>query len=311
VDVSWYSALRRWSVASWWLLTVSVAVRMRWTYLEPAAGGLWRPDAAHFANTLAWLLSFLLVRAFAVRSGTPRPRSVATVTFAAFGFALIGAALVPRAPGPPDESFGVAAGSMIALAGFALVSAGTVYVGVMRLPAAPPSLQGSSARGSLASLAVYAGLLILLAGLVGRQWWTAHAVRVRPGGATVLTDPFGDRWRFVSQGMSRDERMNYLSTGVALEAWRDARTAGIISAERRQYIDSMQRPTFEPASKPGIRSTAALDVYVVLAEVRGETAQLRVGFRPLVAWVWIGWILVGAGGLALGVAAARRIAGPA
>jgi cytochrome c biogenesis factor len=145
-----------------------------------------------------------------------------------------------------------------------------------------------------------------LIGLAAKRSWTERAVSLPPGGATELIDPFGYRWRFVSQGVSRDERLNYLSTGVALEAWRERRNAGVVSAERRQYLDSMQRPTFEPAPKPGIRSTPALDVYVVLSEVRSEGAQLRIGFRPLVACVWIGWILIAVGGLALGIGPTSR-----
>ena len=37
----------------------------------------------------------------------------------------------------------------------------------------------------------------------------------------------------------------------------------------------------------GIRTSAALDLYVVLAGVREETAELRISFNPLVVWVWI------------------------
>jgi cytochrome c biogenesis factor len=245
VDARWYSALRRWSVIAWCLFTVSIAVRMRWTYLEPLAGGLWRPDVAHAANAVAWVLSLVLLRSLP---------------------------------------------------------------GVARLPGGDQGLPGPKAQRSSASLAIYLGLGVLAAGLVARRSWTEHVISLRPGGATELTDPFDRRWRFVSQGLSRDERMNYLSTGVAVEAWRDGREAGIISAERRQYLDSMQRPTFEPAPKPGIRSTPALDVYLVLAEVRGQAAQIRVGFRPLVTLVWIGWVLVAVGGLALATASTGRAA---
>ena len=127
-----------------------------------------------------------------------------------------------------------------------------------------------------------------------------------PGEARELTDPFRRRWRFVSQGPSRDERLNYLSTGVALEAWRGGENAGIVSAERRQYLDTVQRPIAEPSVKPGIQSSLALDVYVLLAEVRGETAQLHVTFRPLVAAFWVGWALILGGGIATALGWALR-----
>lgn len=305
VDAGWYSAVRRWSVISWCLLTASIAVRMRWTYLEPVAGGLWRPDVTQLANAVAWLVGFVLLRSVEVRAGGPPARATATLALTVFGLALVGAAATPRPPGASDESFAAAPSAFLALVGFAVVGAGAIYSGVRRLSGAAQGLPASKTRRSFGSLVVYVGLGILLMGLGAKRWWTEHAVSLRPGAATELSDPFTRRWRFVSQGVSRDERMNYLSTGVALEAWRDGRRAGILSTERRQYLDSTQRPTFEPAPTPGIRSTPQLDVYVVLAEVRGEAAQLRVGFRPLVACVWIGWMLIAAGGLAMGLRSGR------
>jgi cytochrome c biogenesis factor len=307
IDASWHSEIRKWSVIAWCLLTLTIAVRMRWTYVEPVAGGLWGPDVAEIANALGWVLSLLLVRSFAVRAAAP-PRFAATLALSVVGLALVGAAVIPGAPGPAEESVGAPVGAVVALIGFAVVGAGAIYAGVTRLPGGSERASARPAWRSVGSLAVYVGLGILLTGLVAKRSWTEHVVSLRPGGATELTDPFAARWRLVSQGVSRDERMNYLSTGVALEAWRDGRRAGIVSAERRQYLDGMQRPTFEPAPKPGIRSTLALDVYVVLAEARGEAAELRVAFRPLVGCVWIGWLLIAVGGLALGVSSTGRTA---
>jgi cytochrome c biogenesis factor len=97
------------------------------------------------------------------------------------------------------------------------------------------------------------------------------------------------------------EQINYLSTGVALEAWRADERVGIVSAERRQYLDSAQRPIGEPHAVPGIRSSVAQDVYVLLDEVRGETAELRVSFRPIVSCVWIGCTLVVLGAVATAI----------
>ena len=78
---------------------------------------------------------------------------------------------------------------------------------------------------------------------------------------------------------------------------RDGKPVGFIQSEKRQYFDSADRPTFEPSTEVGIRSTAKLDTYVVLAGVRNEIAELRVTFNPLVVWVWIGGALMAIGGL--------------
>ncbi|HEX9485075.1 MAG TPA: cytochrome c-type biogenesis CcmF C-terminal domain-containing protein, partial [Gemmatimonadaceae bacterium] len=64
-----------------------------------------------------------------------------------------------------------------------------------------------------------------------------------------------------------------------------------------QYFDSNKQPQFEPATEVGIRTSAALDLYVVLAGVRDDTAELRISFNPLVVWVWIGGMVMAIGGL--------------
>src|SRR5262249_60401451 len=57
-------------------------------------------------------------------------------------------------------------------------------------------------------------------------------------------------------------------------------------------------PLFPPSPQVGIRTTAKLDTYVVLAGVRNsDPAELRISFNPLVVWVWIGGFLMMIGGL--------------
>ena len=51
-------------------------------------------------------------------------------------------------------------------------------------------------------------------------------------------------------------------------AWRSTRMAkriGLMTSEKRQHVDSFERPTFEPSTEVGIRSTLQEDLYVVFA----------------------------------------------
>jgi cytochrome c biogenesis factor len=310
VDVDWLSSVRRWAVVTWALLTISNALRMRWAYLEPVAGGLLPTDVAAAALLGGWMLGFWLLRSFAVRAGRPSPRSAGALAIVLFCFAAVGAAAPPQAPGSTGPSARAPAAVVLALSGLAIVAAGAVYAAAKRVPTAAAGGLATRRR-AIAELGVYVGVLTLLVGLTATRWWTEREFRLRPGEAQELTDPYRRRWRFVSQGVSRDERMNYLSTGVALETWRGGEGAGIIGAERRQYLDSVQRMTYEPTLVPGVRSWPELDLYVVLAEVRGDTAQLRVAFRPFVACVWVGWLVIAAGGLTLGLRRSRAEVGGA
>ena len=144
---------------------------------------------------------------------------------------------------------------------------------------------------------VHAGIVMLFAAFAGLAFRSEHDVTLRTGQEFVTNDPYGHHWRFVSQGASTDKRANRMVTSVALETFRDGKPSGFIKSEKRQYFDSADRPTFEPSTEVGIRSTAKLDTYVVLAGMRGDVAELRVTFNPLVVWVWIGGALMAVGGL--------------
>jgi cytochrome c-type biogenesis protein CcmF len=144
---------------------------------------------------------------------------------------------------------------------------------------------------------VHAGIVMLFAAFAGLAFRSEHDITLRTGQSFETDDPYGHHWRFVSQGASTDRRANRMVTLVALETFRDGKPAGFINSEKRQYFDSADRPTFEPSTEVGIRTTAKLDTYVVLAGVRGDVAELRVTFNPLVVWVWIGGALMAIGGL--------------
>jgi cytochrome c-type biogenesis protein CcmF len=144
---------------------------------------------------------------------------------------------------------------------------------------------------------VHAGIVMLFAAFAGLAFRSEHDITLRTGQQFETDDPYGHHWRFISQGASSDKRFNRIVTSVALETYRDGKPAGFIKSEKRQYFDSAERPTFEPATEVGIQTTAKLDTYVVLAGVRGDVAELRVTFNPLVVWVWIGGALMAIGGL--------------
>lgn len=144
---------------------------------------------------------------------------------------------------------------------------------------------------------VHAGIVILFSAFAGLAFKKDHDVQLKGGEAKELVDPLGHRWRFVSQGTSTSETLNRFVTAVGLEVWRDGVPQGIITSEKRQYFDSNRQAQFEPSTEVGIRTSAKMDLYVVLAGVRDETAELRISFNPLVVWVWIGGMVMAFGGL--------------
>lgn len=144
---------------------------------------------------------------------------------------------------------------------------------------------------------VHAGVVILFCGFAGLAFKKDHDVQLKAGEVKELTDPLGHQWRFVSQGISTSETLNRFVTAVGLEVFRDGKPQGIMTSEKRQYFDSNKQPQFEPSTEVGIRTSAKMDLYIVLAGVRDETAELRISFNPLVVWVWVGGMVMAIGGL--------------
>ena len=144
---------------------------------------------------------------------------------------------------------------------------------------------------------VHAGIVILFSAFAGLAFKKDHDVSIKAGETKELVDPLGHRWRFVSQGVSTSETLNRFVTAIGLEVFRDGVRQGIVTSEKRQHFDSNKQPQFEPSTEVGIRTSAALDLYVVLAGVRDDTAELRISFNPLVVWVWIGGMVMAIGGL--------------
>jgi len=192
-----------------------------------------------------------------------------------------------------------------ALSGFV---AGTIVQEFYKGVGARRSIHGESMATALVRLVarnrrryggyiVHAGIVMLFAAFAGLAFKRDHDVTLRGGEAAELRDPYGHLWRFVSQGVSTSQLRDRDVLGVTLETWRDGKPAGFISSEKRQYFDSRREPLFQPATEVGIRSTPKLDTYVVLAGARGDAAELRGSFNPLVMWVWLGGFVMMIGGL--------------
>jgi cytochrome c-type biogenesis protein CcmF len=145
---------------------------------------------------------------------------------------------------------------------------------------------------------VHAGIVMLFAAFAGLAFKIDVDVSLKTGETHEMKDPYGHTWKFVSQGVSTSDRPDRNVIAVGLEAFRDGKRLGIITSEKRQYLDAQRQPLFEPSTEAGIRTTARQDVYVVLAGVRDkDTAELRVNFNPLVMWVWVGGFLMMIGGM--------------
>src|SRR5256884_585183 len=98
----------------------------------------------------------------------------------------------------------------------------------------------------------------------------------------------------VVQEFARGARARHRQYGEAY-----ALALGLLTTEKRQHVDGLGRPTFQPSTEVGIRSDLREDLYVVLAGLVNGTEQavFRFTINPLVWWVWYGGMIVALGGL--------------
>ena len=148
---------------------------------------------------------------------------------------------------------------------------------------------------------VHFGVVVMFAALAGAAFKKEFDVQLKAGESFTATDPWGDEWKFTSQGVSYFEALNRKVLAVALRPEKNGVVQPLIRSEKRQHVDAFDRNTFEPSTEVGILETAGQDVYMVFAGAPpgsdDPVAEIRVTFNPLMVWVWWGGIIMALGGL--------------
>lgn len=146
---------------------------------------------------------------------------------------------------------------------------------------------------------VHAGILIYCVAFAGMAFKVEREATLKPGESVELRSPFGHTYRFTHVGISQYEALNRVVSAATVQVFIDGKSAGLLTSEKRQHVDSFKRPTFEPSTEVGIRSGLREDLYMVFAgAVDGtEEAVYRFNVNPLVWWVWFGGFVLAFGGL--------------
>ena len=167
---------------------------------------------------------------------------------------------------------------------------------------------------------VHLGMVMLFAAFAGLAFKRETEVTLKPGQSVDVKSPYGWTYHITHQGVSQYEQLNRYVTAATVDVLRNGKYIGTMRSEKRQHLDSLGRPTFEPSTAVAIHSDAREDLYVVFAgAVQGtEEAVYRITINPLVWWVWYGGLVLALGGLITlwpggqgPTAASRRRAEPA
>jgi len=146
---------------------------------------------------------------------------------------------------------------------------------------------------------VHIGIVVLFAAFAGMAFKTETEATLRPGESASIRSPYGWTYTFTHLGISQFDQLNRQVTAATIDVRRNGKRIGLITSEKRQHVDALGRPTYQPSTEPGIRSDPLEDLYIVLGGVvnGSEQAVFRLTINPLVWWVWYGGLIVVIGGL--------------
>src|SRR5881396_1280940 len=146
---------------------------------------------------------------------------------------------------------------------------------------------------------VHVAIVLLFVAFAGMAFKTETQATLRPGESVTLKSPYGHVYTFTHVSVSQYNALNREITAALVDVRRDGKQIGRLRTEKRQHVDALGRPTFEPSTEVGIKSGLREDLYVVLGGLVNGTEQAvyRFTINPLVWWVWFGGYVVVLGGL--------------
>jgi cytochrome c-type biogenesis protein CcmF len=113
-------------------------------------------------------------------------------------------------------------------------------------------------------------------------------VRMAPGDSVTLGG-----YRFAFRGVETINGPNYRAQQGRFEVYQEERPVTVLSPQKRVY-QSQKNPMTEAAIDAGLRR----DLYVALGEpLEGSAWSVRVYVKPYIRWIWLGGLIMMAGGL--------------
>ncbi len=295
IDRASVDSMTRWTIAAWSLNTIGLLAAMWWAYREPSHSRSWTIVPFETGAILPWLAAtaFLMVVALGNRRGATPAWSIALVT----GAMLVSGPAAALTTASVAQSARTAAASglfLVACVAVAIAIGVVALLGGRRLTDVTAPVPE---RRTYALTVIGVGIVMIIASVGGHFFRTQSIVPLSVAKPAEMIDATGGRWAFVSQGLSSFNSLNRQVTALGIEVQRDDGPAGLLSAEIRQYLDVQGEPVFEPSREAAVRSSLREDVHVVLNEIAGDdSATLAVTITPLVAWLWIGGVLLVIGG---------------
>jgi cytochrome c-type biogenesis protein CcmF len=162
---------------------------------------------------------------------------------------------------------------------------------VMRVRSKPDLRQGLRAlpRGFLGMSLAHVGVGVFILGVAfTNAFSTDRDVRMGPGDSETLAG-----YRFVFDSVVALPGPNYRAERAEVRVFRGDRQIATLFPEKRHYPIQAQ-----PMTEAAVDAGFTRDLYVALGEPLGDGSwALRLYYKPLIRWIWLGPIFMALGGL--------------
>jgi cytochrome c-type biogenesis protein CcmF len=136
---------------------------------------------------------------------------------------------------------------------------------------------------------VHLGVVIIIIGIAGGAFNQSHEQEMN-NGQSMTIGPY----KLVCASFTQDSNLNYDTEFALLDVYRGNKKITQLAPEKRFYVASQQ-----PSTMVANHSTLAWDLYVIYAGKNPESGLpiIKVFLNPLMAWIWIGVVIVAIGTL--------------
>jgi cytochrome c-type biogenesis protein CcmF len=145
-------------------------------------------------------------------------------------------------------------------------------------------------RAAYGMLIAHAGMAFTVAGITATAAWETESISaMRPGDRATLSG-----YEFTLLGVQRNLRgPNYTAEQATIAVARGGRQLAVLEPAKRFY--PVQR---QSTNETAILTAGFTDVYAALGEGDPQTGwTVRLYYKPLVTWIWLGAALMVAGGM--------------
>jgi len=148
---------------------------------------------------------------------------------------------------------------------------------------------GAMPRASWGMTLAHVGLAIGIVGMVGASAWKVESIQVMKVGDTKEVSGF----TYTFDGIKEADGPNYAALFGTFSVTKGEEKIAVLNAEKRVYHVT-RRPTTEAA----IHTMFWGDLYAVVGDPSGDEGGFvtRLYYNPLVAWMWIGAVVMVLGG---------------